>query len=119
MGLLRSLRASIGNGAPAPKAAQFEERRRHRRMQSVKLTILIGAQRYKTKDWSLGGMRIDAPGLCVNSNEPISGWIHGPGLFDRGDFEGIVSWVSEQGEIGIRFVEVSRETFLSMSMAQS
>ncbi len=118
MGLLNTLRQSIRPGSPEPKGESFEERRRHRRIQNVKLTVVIGEQRFKTKDWSLGGMRVQAPGLSVKSNEQVVGKLNGPGLFDRGTFEGMVSWVSETGEVGIRFVAVSRESFVAMSAAQ-
>lgn len=119
MTLLNSVRRLLGRGDATPPAAPPDARRRHRRIQTVKLTIVIGERRYKTKDWSLGGFRIAAPDLAYQSNQPISGKLNGPGLFVRGEFEGIISWVSEQGEIGVRFTEVSRESFAAMSRVQS
>lgn len=122
MGLMRSVRKLIGNAEATGKNVAGRgadaERRRYRRIQEVKLTILIGDQRFKTKDWSLGGFRIFAPELAFRSNDLINGFIQGPGLFDRGSFEGFVAWVSETGEMGVRFAEVSRDTFLAMSAAQ-
>ncbi len=119
MGLLQSIRAMIGASATSSTPVTNAERRRYRRIQGVKLTILTGDHRYKTKDWSLGGFRIQAPELQLRTNDYISGAIHGPGLFNRGTFDGHVAWVAESGELGVRFSEVSRETFMAMSAAQS
>jgi len=119
MNLLNSVRRLFGGGDATPLAAPPDARRRHRRIQTVKLTILIGKRRYKTRDWSLGGFRIAAPDLAYRSNQPISGKLNGPGLFDSGEFEGVISWVSEQGEIGVRLTEVSRESFAAMSRVQN
>ena len=118
MGLMQSVRKLIGTAEATDKNVTGVERRRYRRIQEVKLTILIGDLRFKTRDWSLGGFRIFAPELVFRSNDLISGFIHGPGLFDRGSFEGFVAWVSETGEMGVRFAEVSRDSFLAMSAAQ-
>ncbi len=118
MGLMQSIRRMMGANVEQEKAPPHDERRRHRRIQSVKLTIVIGENRYKTKDWSLGGFRIHALDQKFQANGHVAGLIHGPGLFDRGTFDGFIAWVSESGEVGVRFSEVSRESFMAMSAAQ-
>ena len=95
-----------------------DERRRHRRIQHIKLTIIINGERYKTKDWSLGGFRIHAPEMNVLTNDDLAGEIRGPGMFDRGDFKACVAWTSESGECGARFTEISGETARAMATAQ-
>ncbi len=102
--------------APGPMSGS--DRRRHRRIQSAKLTIFVVDKRYKTNDWSLGGFRVVVPGNKLVTNQNISGAIHGPGLFDRGTYEATVVWTADDGEIGVHFIELSHESFLAMSAAQ-
>lgn len=118
MGIVTHVKKLLGK-APNEAVAPHDERRRHRRIQDSKLTIIIDGTRYKTKDWSLGGFRLHVPEMTVYTNDDIAGEIHGPGLFDRGDFKACVAWTSENGEFGVRFVEISGETARAMAAAQS
>ena len=119
MGLIQSIKHLTGIGQqPEPVQPPGAERRRHRRIQSSRLTIFIDGKRYKTNDWSLGGFRVVVPGNKFATGVRISGALHGPGLFDRGVYEATISWVSDTGEIGAHFIEVSHESFLAMSAAQ-
>ncbi len=120
MGLLQRFKDLSGwDSRPEQEsAAPPDERRRHRRLQSSKLTVFIGGKRYKTNDWSLGGFRVTVPGTTLVTNDVISGPLHGPGLFDRGAYEACVVWVADSGEIGVRFIELSHGSFMAMSAAQ-
>lgn len=115
MGLVAHIRKMFSDDATGERVLLHDERRRHRRIQDTKLTIIIDGKRYKTKDWSLGGFRIQAPEITIQTNENITGEIRGPGLFDRSDFKACVAWTSESGEFGVRLVEVSGETARAMS----
>ncbi len=121
MGLLQRIKDLAGGESRTVEPSRplsGVDRRRHRRIQSSKLTIFIDNKRYKTNDWSLGGFRIVVPGNEFTPNQRISGAIHGPGMFDRGKYEATISWVSDDGEIGVHFIELSHESFLAMSAAQ-
>jgi hypothetical protein len=121
MGLLQRIKHLAGGESRTDATSQSAsgvDRRRHRRTQSSKLTIFICNKRYKTNDWSLGGFRIVVPGSEFIINQCINGAIHGPGMFDRGEYEASISWVGDNGEIGAHFIELSHESFLAMSAAQ-
>ncbi len=121
MGLLRRIKGFAVGEPPAAETSrplQGAERRRHRRIQTSKLTILIGGKRYKTCDWSLGGFRVIAPGNDFVTNQRISGALHGPGMFDRGEYEAVIVWIADDGELGAHFIELSHESFLAMSAVQ-
>lgn len=118
MGLLQRIKHLAGRDAPAKKAAPGAERRQHRRLQTAKLSLTIGGKRYKTNDWSLGGLRITVPNNTLAVNDVISGTMTGPGIFDRGTYEASVAWVGDNGELGASFIEISPESFMAMSAAQ-
>lgn len=121
MGLFQRIKAFAGGEsrpAEASSPVSGSERRRHRRIQNVKLSVFIADKRYKTNDWSLGGFRVVVPGNNFDTNQRISGAIHGPGLFDRGTYEATIVWTADNGEIGAHFIELSHESFLAMSAAQ-
>ncbi len=121
MGLLQRIKHLAGGENRPAEASRSEsgaERRRHRRLQTSKLTIIVGEKRYKTNDWSLGGFRIVVPGNDFVTNQRISGAIHGPGLFDRGTYEAAIVWTADDGELGAHFIELSHESFLAMSAVQ-
>lgn len=111
--------AGVENPPVPPRMARGADRRLHRRLQNVKLTVHIGGKRYKTYDWSLGGFRLLAPGNNFITNQRISGALHGPGLFDRGTYEAAIAWVADDGEFGAHFIDISHESFLAMSAAQT
>lgn len=120
MGLLQRIKGMAGleTGSAPDQSARGAERRRHRRIQSSKLTMFIDDKRYKTNDWSLGGFRLIVPGNSFVTNQRISGALHGPGMFDRGSYEAVIVWIADDGEFGAHFIELSHESFLSMSAAQ-
>lgn len=118
MGLLQRIKHMAGWDAPAEQAAPGAERRHHRRLQTAKLSLSIGGKRYKTSDWSLGGLRITVPNNKLAVNDIISGALTGPGMFDRGTYEATVVWVGDKGELGACFIEISPESFMAMSAAQ-
>lgn len=118
MGLLQRLKHMAGMDAPSVQPLGDSDRRRHRRLQTSRLSISIGGKRYKTNDWSLGGFRITVPGNSLKTNDVISGPLNGPGMFDRGNYEATIVWVADNGEIGARFIEISHESFMAMSGAQ-
>lgn len=122
MGLLQRIKVFASGQAPTVEPTRplsGADRRRHRRIQSSKLTIFIGNKRYKTYDWSMGGFRIVVPGNEFTTQQRISGAIHGPGMFDRGEYEAAITWIADDGEIGAHFIELSHESFLAMSAAQA
>lgn len=122
MGLLQRIKELTGGEAPSSQdrtPRPMEERRRHRRVQTSRLTVFVNGKRYKTNDWSLGGFRVVIPGNTFAPNHVFTGPLHGPGLFNKGEYEACVVWVADTGEIGARFIELSPKSFLAMSAAQT
>jgi hypothetical protein len=121
MSLLQKIRGmAVGETlAASPSVSEAgQERRKNRRLQSSRLTVYVNGKRHKTSDWSLGGFRVVIPRNTLAPNHVIKGPLHGPGLFNRGEYEACVVWVADNGEIGARFIELSPESFLAMSAAQ-
>lgn len=121
MSLLQRIKVLAGREAASTRISSSEpgpERRRHRRLQTSRLTVFVNGKRYKTNDWSLGGFRVVVPENKFGPNQVIKGPLHGPGLFTRGEYEACVVWVADDGEMGVRFIELSSESFLAMSAVQ-
>lgn len=92
------------------------ELRRHKRMSNTKLQLVAGGKRYETLDWSLGGCRInDYRKKTIKPGDEIKGTISRVGDGNAGAFTAIVVRVTETGDIGMRFVNIAADTFLSMS----
>ncbi len=98
------------------RRVQESERRAHARHTSDSLRVLIENRRYKTVDWSLGGFKLERCKLTLSAKDRVHGKIDFDASVD-GEFVAEVVHVSETGDIGFRFLEISPRLFLAMGGA--
>jgi len=91
------------------------DRRRHARIYDAPLAMTIDGERYQTTDWSLGGFRVHAYHAPVEVGLRLAGTIDKGEGITPGNFTAEVVRLTETGDIGLRFLEVSPTTFLSMA----
>ena len=100
------LRDSLGLG----------ERRQHPRTDQPKLMLRFDGQKYQTVDWSLGGARIKANGgPALQVRQHIQGQLQLEGADERGEFMAEVVRVGENGDIGLRWLELSPHIFMTVA----
>ena len=92
--------------AAAASSPGRDERREHRRYQDRPLNIKIGKHKFPALDWSMGGFRFYPDGLELARKDKIDGQISGRRV--KGSFSGEVVNVRDNGEVGIRFHNISR-----------
>ncbi len=92
--------------AAAASSPGSDERREHRRYQDRPLNIKIGKHKFPALDWSMGGFRFYPDGLELARKDKIDGQISGRRV--KGSFSGEVVNVRDNGEVGIRFHNISR-----------
>ena len=102
----------LGSLLPALLMAR-SDRRRHARHTAPTLKVRLNGKRYRTKDWSLMGFRLDDfDGVC-ECGEEIRGVILFKGC--RGEVVAEAVRVGPGQAIGFRILEISSEVFLRMS----
>ena len=93
------------------------ERRQHSRITHKPLIVSIGRHDYKTVDWSLGGFRLPKLHGEARPGLRLSGEIDGLCAARPGRFVAEVVHVTDDGEVGARFLEISPAFFIAMSQA--
>lgn len=93
------------------------ERRQHPRITHKPLIVSIGRHDYKTVDWSLGGFRLPKLRGEPRAGMRLSGEIDGLRAAKPGRFVAEVVHVTDEGEVGVRFLEISPAFFIAMSEA--
>lgn len=89
------------------------DRRKHARHTAPTLKVRINGKRYRTKNWSLTGFRLDDfDGVCV-CGEQIRGVILFKGC--RGDVAAEATRVGPGAAVGFRILEIGSDVFLRMS----
>jgi hypothetical protein len=102
----------FGSLVPALLMAK-SDRRRHARHAAPTLKVRINGKRYRTKNWSLSGFRLDDfDGVC-EWGEQVRGVILFRGC--RGEFVAEAIRFGPDGAIGFRVLEISSNVFLQMS----
>ena len=102
----------FGSLVPAFLMAKPDRRRQARHMAPT-LKVRINGRRYRTKDWSLLGFRLDDfDGIC-ECGEQIRGVILFKGC--RGEVLAEAVRVGPDQAVGFRILEVSSDLFLRMS----
>ena len=102
----------LGSLVPAVLMGR-SERRRHARHATPTLKVRIDGKRYRTKDWSLSGFRLDDfDGVC-QWGEQVRGVILFKG--GRGEFVAETIRVGPGAAIGFRILEISSDVFMRMS----
>jgi hypothetical protein len=91
------------------------DKRQHPRVYDRPLKLLIEGHRYETADWSLSGMRIAGYPVGSEPNNTIGGMILASGHVKRGEFVAEVVRILPDSSVGVRFVKLWSETFISMN----
>jgi len=95
------------------------DRRHHRRVYDRPIKLQMENRPYDTLDWSLGGFRINGFHRPVEVGERLPGNIGPVDGVKVGDFVVEVVRTTDDGDMGVRFVEISSEIFLAMSGLKS
>jgi hypothetical protein len=99
-------------GSLVPAFLGSSERRRNARQTAPTLKVRIDGKRYRTKDWSLTGFRLDDfDGICA-CGEQIRGVILFRGC--RGEVVAEAVRLGPGRAIGFRILEISSRLFLRM-----
>ena len=93
----------LPEAADKPNSGSADERRKHRRYLDRPLNIKIDKQKFEALDWSMGGFRFYPDGLDLAQ---VNGQISGRRV--KGSFSGEVVNVRDNGEIGVRFHNISK-----------
>jgi hypothetical protein len=102
----------FGSLVPALLMAR-SDRRRHERHATPTLKVRINRKRYRTRDWSLAGFRLDDfDGIC-ECGEQVRGVILFKGC--RGEVVAEAVRVGPGEAIGFRILEIGSEVFAQMS----
>lgn len=102
----------FGSLVPALLMAR-SDRRRHARHAAPTLKVRINGKRYRTRNWSLSGFRLDDfDGVCA-WGEQVRGVILFKGC--RGEFAAEAIRVGPGEAIGFRILEISSDIFGQMS----
>ena len=96
------------------QSLQWVERRRHPRAESPRLTLRVDGQKYRALDWSLGGCRIAAPAERFQVKQSLAGRLTLEGADERGKFVAEIVRVTGNGEVGLRWLELSPQIFVAM-----
>jgi hypothetical protein len=105
--------AMFGSLVPAFLMAR-PDRRRHARQTMPTLRVRINGKRYRTRNWSLSGFRLDDfDGICA-SGEQIRGVVLFKGR--RGELLAEAVRVGPGEAVGFRILEISSDVFAQMSV---
>ncbi len=91
-----------------------KDRRKHARNTTPSLELKIDGRKYRTLDWSLGGLRINGFHVDVKPRDRLSGTIAGVSGVGPGEFVAEVLRVAENGDVSVRLLEISPAIFLAM-----
>ena len=89
------------------------ERRQHPRSDQPELTLRFGGQDYTAVDWSLGGCRINADAARFQVKQRIQGRMQLEGSDGRGEFLAEVVRIVENGDVALRWLELSPYIFMA------
>ncbi len=93
--------------------------RHHRRVYDRPIKVRVEGKQYDTLDWSLGGFLINGYHRPLEIGECLSGKIGPVDGVKAGDFIVEVVRTIDDGDVGVRFIEISSEIFLAMSGLKS
>jgi len=97
------------------RRAPRNDRRQNRRIYDRPLKIKIEGKTYKTLDWSLGGFRIKGYHRPLEIGERIAGKVGVPHGARNGDIVVEIMRATDNGEVGVRFLEISPRSFVAMA----
>ena len=91
------------------------DRRQHRRTRSRPIKVAFDGKTYRTVDWSLTGFRLASFHRTLAVGERLGGKIGPIGTADQGDLIALVVRTTEEGEVGLRILEMDPAIFIAMS----
>jgi len=102
-------------GQKRETAEHHDERRRHRRVYDRPIKVNLEDKVYKTLDWSLGGFRINGFHRELERGEKLNGIIGPIARVKPGECIVEVVRIAENGDIGVRFIEIAPRIFVAMA----
>lgn len=90
------------------------ERRLQPRTRTPSLTLIVDHRFYPTLDWSLGGCRIKGAPGTYKVGDRLEGGLDLSGFQEPGEFVAEVVRAGDQGELGLRWLEITRNLFRAM-----
>jgi len=90
------------------------ERRKHRRTGTPPLALRVGGQKYRALDWSLGGCRINDGTSRFRLKQQVEGRLDLEGPEARGEFIAEVVRVGDNGDVGLRWLELPPDLFVAL-----
>ncbi len=95
------------------------DRRQHERHRRPSIRVRYHDRRVQAVDWSLGGCLLPAPEPPfeppLRIGDSFEGEISGIGLGNSGDFMAEVVRITEDGELGLRWLELDSYVFMALS----
>jgi hypothetical protein len=95
------------------------ERRLHPRYSHRPLLLKIEGRRYRTIDWSLGGFRLGPFHREATIGMRIEGDVVKSGRVQPGRFVAQVVRFTEDGGLGLRWLDIAPATFIGMSSVRA
>ena len=107
MGLWKTLLQRLGG--------ETAERRQHARVAAPAMVVTIDGVNYTALDWSLGGCRIKGEAAQFRLRQHIQGHLQLDGADERGEFMAEVVRIVENGDVGLRWLELSPHIFMTVA----
>jgi hypothetical protein len=104
MNVVQRLRNALG----------FGERRQHPRTNRPAMTVKIDGRSYLALDWSLGGCRLKADPNDFKVKQRVTGRVRLESFDDHGVFAAEVVRLNPDGDVGLRWLEISPVMFQAM-----
>jgi hypothetical protein len=83
------------------------DNRRDKRYPLPALVVVLSGQEYRTRNWSLGGLRLSGVPRSLNIGDEFNGEFRLADGTDRAGFHGDVVWIDlPSREFGVRFLEL-------------
>ena len=92
-----------------------QDRRQHKRIRTQPIKVTFDGKSYRTVDWSLSGIRLAAFHRELAVGEQLVGRIGPIGTTDQGELIVSVVRTTEEGEVGLRILELDPALFMAMS----
>jgi hypothetical protein len=83
------------------------DNRRDKRYPLPALVVILSGQEYRTRNWSLGGLRLSGVPKSLNVGDEFNGEFRLAEGAERAPFRGDLVWVDARSrEFGVRFLEL-------------
>ena len=95
------------------------DRRAHRRVYDRPIAVRLEDKAYKTLDWSLGGFRINGYHRELAVGVRLAGTIGPVNGARAGECLVEVVRLTDNGDVGLKFIEISPKVFVAMAGLKS